>query len=559
MSRLRQLSEILGQRLSLDASRSLGQTDQLDRPLQELNANSRAGLSAAVPIDQQLAAINKFRKSQELVTLREARLVAYGLCLRVSPGEEAIIDNSSFLTAALSSHSGVGQWAGNPLSFRRCYQGLVSSYFAYDKHAKERSNVALSNWQRLGEYLYRENNRIVDAKANPDWVKTASDHRDLFGPDPCAPYASDALDGDPTVLPYLEQQLGIGAGSWFRQELVLAVVREATLRPDEQFKRFIPRLLRLLQDHEAQEHEGLALILDKYAASIGGEADPGLRDLSVELWGSPWLPSNEPRWSRVTKPARDMVSYWLRRDFVEAFFTKLAQDGIGDRRRANFWLRYINSMQNIQFALGSQSLTSRDRDFVALRRKMEGLYTELQSTDSANNAFIMTFGTSVAVELGASNNALYVYDRRHPLPFSLAMPVVTAVNGRNSVRHSSRALKLTHRDGVRGTERWEQLFEQELREKFNILPDQPRGQEDARERRASVRELGASFEQHPAFSMRALREFADMHGLRIEDNQNREGNIWIRAGAGNFEVRSRLEHWNFRYYDRSGWLRTERG
>lgn len=583
MSRLRQLSEILGQRLSLDAGRSLGQTDQLDRPLQELNANSRAGLSAAVPIDQQLAAINKFRKSQELVTLREARLVAYGLCLRVSPEEEAIIDNASFLTAALSSHSGVGQWAGNPLSFRRCYQGLVSSYFAYDKHAKERSNVALSNWQRLGEYLYRENNRIVDVKANPDWVKTASDHRDLFGPDPCAPYASDALDGDPTVLPYLEQQLGIGAGSWFRQELVLSVIREATLRPDEQFKRYIPRLLRLLEDHEAQEHEGLALILDKYAASIGGEANVELRDFSVNLWGSPWLPSKDQNWRRVTKPARDLVSYWLRRDFVQAFFTKLAEDRIGDRRRLSFWSRYVRSMQSIHFGLGATARNDTSEDFLKLLDRMKGIYTDLEGSVRDNNAFIMRFPRLVAVAFGEKGNALYIYDADKQLPFDLAQPLSVRRDVSNSLKHTEMSRHLPRgqvpkrlRYVDRGIEPWEALFERELAA-FGVYPDhrsvgtaraaersnqstnsagregKGQSQQSIGARAGSLREGAGKYQPPVSFSMPALRRFADQQALKIEDKRPQGGNLWVLTKEDDAEVRLQLEQWGFRHKPERGW------
>ena len=167
------------------------------------------------------------------------------------------------------------------------------------------------------------------------------------------------------------------------------------------------------------------------------------------------------------------MSEWLKREFIEAFFVKLAQDGLGDRRRANFWLRYAKSMTNVQFALGSTAMYSRDKDFVALRQKMKGLITELRTTDSSNNAFVMTIGSLVTVEFGSMGNALYCYDTRVALPFDITKPVLTTKNIRNSLKHDepTRILWLQHTDGIHGWDRWEEMFEETLKKHFGILPN----------------------------------------------------------------------------------------
>jgi len=53
-----------------------------------------------------------------------------------------------------------------------------------------------------------------------------------------------------------------------------------------------------------------------------------------------------------------MVADWLKLEFIETFFTKLAEDGLGDPRRMNFWKRYVKSIDHIEFALGSSARNS---------------------------------------------------------------------------------------------------------------------------------------------------------------------------------------------------------
>ena len=43
-----------------------------------------------------------------------------------------------------------------------------------------------------------------------------------------------------------------------------------------------------------------------------------------------------------------MVADWLKLEFIETFFTKLAEDGFGDPRRMNFWKRYVKAINHIE-------------------------------------------------------------------------------------------------------------------------------------------------------------------------------------------------------------------
>ncbi len=252
-----------------------------------------------------------------------------------------------------------------------------------------------------------------------------------------------------------------------------------------------------------------------------------------------------------------MVSGWLKQWLIKEFFTKLAEDGVGDRRRANFWLRYVNLIENsMQFALGAKALYSTDRDFEVLRKNMTGLYTELKGAGSSNNAFIMTLGDLVVVEFG-DIGALYGYDKSKELLFDTTFPVSSAVDAWNSLRHSSRMLWMKHQDGIKGWNKWEDMFEATLKEHFDISPD-------AAAKRVTSRFAGTESNPAPAlvsapeqrslldgdkrdFSMVNLNFYAGIHGIEVDDRRKLNGNLWIRTDDRDLLVRKTLLDWGFQY------------
>lgn len=545
-------------------------TDSLDSIIAGLQKHNRTGMGSNAPEDQQQAAVRKFWDTQRFETFKDARLVSFGMCVPSRPSGPCIMEDRQRFLAVLDSQSGVDQWVGEPRWFRRCYQGLVRSYFTYDPNMAEAPSVGKQNWGDLRDYLSARTRSIVDKKVNPDWVMTAVGNQQLFGSDPCAPYASDVLSGDTSKVDLLCEQLGVVKASWFLRELVLAQVQEATKLSHERFKGLIPRLLEILSKNLVLRDRGLILMLDKYVSTVQPAINEYLRNASVEWWGNPWLPSNETRWGGVVPAAREMVSEWLKREFIEAFFTKLAEDGVGDHRRANFWLRYVKSMDNIQFALGARALHSKDPDFEVLRKKMRGLYTELKTTDSSNNAFIMTLGDLVAVEFGGMGNAFYGYDVRKMLPFDASRSVGTTVNASNSLKHKNRILWMQHQDGIKGWNKWEDMFEATLKEHFDIRPNLasrlvvPRQaaltptptepvitHQSAQSPRAGRVELLSRNELD--FSMVALYAFARVHQFEIDDKSSSNGNLWVRTDDSDLKVNEALCDWGFRYKSGKGW------
>ena len=564
-------------------ARPLPVDTSIDTVIAGLERHAKAGTSATVPEDLQQQAVRRFWDAQRFDNMKDARLVSFGMCVPSRPAGPCIMEDRQRFQAVLDSRGGVDQWLDNPRWYRRCYQGLVRSYFTYDAFIDRAPAVGRQNWGDLRDYLNERTRNITDKTVNPDWVATAVSHRQLFTEDPCAPYAVAVLDGDTSTIDHLCEQLGVIKASWFFRELLLAQVRQATKLGHERFKERIPMLVKLLEGNRVLRDKGLVLMLDKYASVAQPAIDEPLRNAAVEWWGNPWLPSNEMRWGGVVPKAREMVAEWLKREFIEAFFTKLAEDGVGDRRRANFWLRYVKSMDNVQFALGPRAHGSTDRDFVALRHKMKGLYTDLKTTDRSNNAFVMTMGPLVAVEFGGMGNAFYGYDTRRALPFDLSHPVGTTVNARNSLKHSQRMLWMQHQDGIKGWNKWEEMFEATLKKEFDIRPNVVAQRVPGRAvapRTAAPVPLPPSspppaLTLRPAtpaqptprpppaaapapaangFSMASLASLARARNLTIDDRRE-NGDLWVRTDDRDLYVNKVLLDWKFTYRHGKGWWR----
>jgi len=541
-----------------------------------------------VPEDLKRAAVAAFWNDPHIRTPRDGRLVSFGLCDSHGPGGQSIIEDKRRFRAVLDAQTGIEKWSDKPVWFRRCYQGLLHSYFLYDPDGEQTAATGRENWHELRGYLKSRVDNLVAARTNPDWVGIAREHCAVLGANPCDPYARDLLEGREDRLESLRNNLSIDSSSWFLRDLVLAQVRHATSLGHDEFKSFIPQLLRALGANKTLRDRGLVMVLDKYAEAQSPLLHEELRDNSVDWWGTPWLPSTAQSWAGVTQSARDMVSEWLRREFIEAFFTKLAEDGVGDRRRANFWLKYVKSMGDVRFALGSKAFYSRNPDFVALRQKMRGLYVSLECGVAENNAFIMTMGNLVAVEFGAHGNAFYAYDSRKNLPFEVKKPLYLAVDAPNSLKHSSRLMKLRHQDDIHGFATWEDMFARRLQDHFGVRPGQvlasphmprtngPASSPPPSPSRAPVPAavqaqtphlLSPATAARPAappidpfrsgtpYSKAALNTLARSRFLTVEDNSDRNGNLWVRTDDRDPGVNRVLRAWGFNYKAPKGWWR----
>jgi hypothetical protein len=565
----------------------------IDGHISLLERHLKDGAGAYVPKDLQEEAVTRFWSSKRVDNLKDARLVSFGVALPVGQQRLRVIEDKERFPALLE---GVDKYLPVPKQYRRCYQGLMSGYFAYDPEVKEAPKIGRENWVTLRDYLGDRADRVRDGERNPQWTDSLQQHKTLFGENPCMSYGAALLAGQAKEVDELREVLNISESSWFMRKLYLAQVQAAVSKPQSEFLDLLFRVLDLLQDNELVRDEGLALVLDRFAKLQAPPLAIPLRDAAVNWWGNPWLQINAMRWGRVSPEARAMVSEWLKLEFIKAFFTLLAEEHTGDNRRLDFWARYVSAIEGIHFALGADARHNSSPDFKALRRKMADLAVPLQDNVRSNNAFIMRIGPLVIVEFSGFSNACYGYTSNESLPFRFDKPLVLPKDFKNSLKHSSRELWLSHQDGIKGYETWEERFEAELADRFGVKPKkspinqvvmnrppapppqpatpqaiqrvstagvaprpvaQPQvAPRDTAAPHRSDTEVSwdiASFKT-AKYSRKVLDRFAERFGLQIEDMSLDGGNLWVRTDDSHIGINGVLLNWGFVFKNaRKGW------
>lgn len=555
MSALENLASLLthGTR---EGSGAMTPAHRIDAVLAELQSRARAGAIPRMSEDHQLAAVRRFWDTQEVSSFRDAYLLSWGLCLPHRPEGECVLDDRPRLERVLA---GADDWTKKPTAYRRCYQGLVKSYFSYAPTQTKETESRYNNWRYLREYLLERNDCIKDPRAAPDWVGTAIENKRIFTSEPYGPYVDALLWGDLSVVDVLCERLHIGKASWFLKRLVLAQVKRAVQLDDKDFLSILPRLLNVLAENEVLRDSGLISLLDRYVDVSAAPWHARLQELTVNWWGNPWLPSNETRWGGVSPEARAMVSEWLKAEIIETFFTMLAEDGSADPRRMKFWKQYVKSIDHMEFALGSHARNSTDPDFVALRKKMTGLTCYLE-TSGANNAFIMKMGNLVVVEFSGMGNALYGYDVRGGLPFDSSKVLRLPTDAKNSLKQKSRSvLWESHTDGAGSWSKWEQNFESILQRDFGVEPQKntptPRKVTQQPERPAPIPQVSRPIVpvSNGSYSRDGLNKLSELMGFQVHDKSALGGSLWARTDASNKDVARVLKSWGFTHKAGKGW------
>jgi len=529
---------------------------EIDDVLVRLEQHGKSGGRAYEPRDLQVEAVRRFWEDPRLPSLRDARLVSFGLGVNAWGDNRCLMEEPQLFKLALK---GIDEWRGIPRQYRKCYQGLVRSYFDYDGLGRSVPDAGKQNWGMLRKYLSIRAPLIADAETNPEWTTCAMDNAALFSESPCAALAKQLEAGKAEQVKRIRELLNITDASWFTRELLLARIEQATKLGNPTFQHDVSRLLKMIAGNEVLRDRGLQLILNRYANVPLTPQHPALKEASVVGWGNPWLSSNKDRWGGVSEEAKGMVSDWLKLEFVELFFSKLADDGIGDPRRVDFWRKYVKCMDNIHFALGSTAMYSNEKDFKEIRKKLRGLLVPLEDTNGLNNAFIMTMGDLVAVEFSGASNAFYGYDAKCRLPFDLSQPVRTPVDGHNSLKNSERALYLRHTDNALGFDYWEDRFEEELRE-HQIHPGK------ASPRRVTTHTAppapavppappAATSSRSDVFNKDNLNALVRRLGAAVSDKTKDGGALWVLAADSNAEARRLLTLWGFTYKKEKGWWR----
>ena len=309
--------------------------------------------------------------------------------------------------------------------WRLTWHGLLTSYFAFDPSVSK-EDAAKQGWHELHKFLERTW-PLVDRQAGtahvPDWVGVLRREREVLSDKPADKYASAYLAGDPGPVDRIAADLGIPPSSWFWHSLVLGAVRRATADSDAEFRRFIPRLIQLIQGKPAFRDDAIEEILVRYYKCKGAPPGERLRDFVVQpsVWKNPKLKAAgiATAWNRVPDPVWLMVLSWVNERNLKDFFDILAARNKADEGRLAFWSNYMKQITwtRLVFGADTMALKSKNPEIRDLIAREEGAYAELTANRDVD-AFMMRIGQYIIVEFSKKPNAAYVY-RADALKFDL--------------------------------------------------------------------------------------------------------------------------------------------
>lgn len=364
-----------------------------------------------------VSAVRSFFRSRQIASFAELKYVCYGVAVPVDADGKRLIDRAPLLDELFRLVDGR---QNQSKQYRRCYQGLMTGYFAFD-HSSADAAPSVANWQKLRGFLGDRLQRVAAAARQrgrqPEWLETLAEHRNLLGDEPCTRYAQALRRGDRSELAQVCAGLGIESDSWVWHEAVMAYVHEVVRSEERQFQREMPQVLEVVDGkHDDLKlpvpvaRDAAALVVVRYQKCHDKPEHPDLRDICLRLIGNPWLSRAAWDASVRSEPARKMIESWLKRRLIRDFFELLAHDGAADVRRLNYWLKWEPHITDMWFVLGVDARANRSAASEALKERMKGRSRRLMgTTPTANNAFIMRIGTKLVVEFGLTNNACFVF------------------------------------------------------------------------------------------------------------------------------------------------------
>jgi hypothetical protein len=196
-----------------------GNPRAMSEALKTVKRDLSSGNETAPPSDVLKESLEAFAGAGRVANFTQLKHVCYGLNVTVEALGCRLIDNEPLLTQLLDL---VEKRQAQPRQFRRCYQGLLNSYFlASDDTARGK------NWAALRTFLDSWLDAIVSVSERsigvPDWLGSLLSHRNLLGDEACNRYASELAQGRFEGLESACRQIGIPRESWVWQDGLLPV------------------------------------------------------------------------------------------------------------------------------------------------------------------------------------------------------------------------------------------------------------------------------------------------------------------------------------------------
>lgn len=441
------------------------------------------------------------------------------------------------------------------------WHGLLFSYFNFEpKH--DDSDSTRKGWNLLRAFLEKSwpvLDKQVGHQLVPEWVNVLRREPAILSAEPVQNYAEDFLNGSTEVTERLAKDLGIPAGSWFWHALVVAAVKFAALKNDDQFKQLLPKLLGFIEKRPAFRDEALEVILIRYQACKSVTPDERLRDFVCHpnVWKNPKLKAAgiATAWNRVPERVWKMVLSWVNERNLKDFFDVLAARNNADEGRLVFWSKYLKQITWTRLVFSSETMQLQRtnqgvRDLIA---REEGAYAQMSGKIGVD-AFMMQIGDYLIIEFSKTSNACYVYQSSN-LPFE---PYARFYNGGTpdlgaGFKYGC-ALRILH------FHHWHEKAEMNLRE-LGIFPDDRDERESVRsndltyESKTKIRPLRnvatsyAAAKNGESLDIGFLRDLITQYpGAKINDRRNDGlGRLWVEDGLQRKSLADQLEDLGFKW------------
>jgi len=177
----------------------------------------------------------------------------------------------------------------------------------------------------------------------PLWMQALEKNPGLLMREPCRFFTEEWLAGHEDHLRKIALDLQIPDKSWFWHELTGACIKFAADKPDDEFKRSIPKLISLLKDRPSILDEGLNTILYRYNQCGDRSVHDGLKAFVIHHWKNPKLRHDAAgsKWLLVPAPVWRMVLGWVNDAYLRLFFERISARYGMSKDRLSSWLRYI--------------------------------------------------------------------------------------------------------------------------------------------------------------------------------------------------------------------------
>ena len=394
------------------ANRAFGNADALREPLLKLQRDF-GDEPAELPAKKELATvIRRFRAGEDLSS---TEIIHCCSAASIEVDGTRILEElpeSQRLLSILDSDSTTRM---TQRTRRRGFRALSRSYFAWGPDDRA---SATTPWGITRAWLFT----FLNSESLPDdesWRRITR-HPNLFTTDPCALYRD--LNPTSPEIKELARDFGIPKSSWFFEELFRVRLTKACAESDARFVEALDKLILELASFSSLTDWGLAMLLDRYAASEAKytkRPHTGLQALALECWKTPRDSANTPAWNKVRKKTRDMVARWLVDQIIVDVFGAFDAKVVGSiaNERAQYWRLWSDRIDDIYLFVDSQQSGS----FAHLKPLIgEDHWKVINEGESggANHAFLMQIGDYSFVEFSKHGNAMYPYETAD-VPFDL--------------------------------------------------------------------------------------------------------------------------------------------